>query len=190
MSGPSGGGVSPEQPYHAEEMPLPAGRMTHGVVRRGGQLLRPMGPWSVAVHEYLRHLESAGFPGAPRVLGIDREREILTFIDGAGPVDPLVDLAAAAWAFVPLAPPERLREAGFDPVPNIGARLRLFLDAYGVPNRRSVLPALQGCLLLAAERVKYAPVAAAEAAEALEFHAQELRWLHSNLSHLDRELAP
>ena len=35
--------------------------MTSGMVRRGDRLLRPMGPWSPAVHEYLRFLEAAGF---------------------------------------------------------------------------------------------------------------------------------
>lgn len=55
-------------------------------------------------------------------------------------------------------------------------------------NRRAILPALRRCLLLAAERVKYAPVTAVEAADALEYHAHELRWLHSVNSHLDREL--
>ena len=269
--------VNGEQPSHAVEIALPAGRMTQRVTRRGGQLLRPLGPWSGAVHEYLRHLASAGFTGAPRVLGTDGEREILTFIDGqvpsdphwqpghglwlppyarseaalstaaqlvrqlheaaggyrpadteyrfhphpprageivshgdlgpwntvyrdgvpvafidwdsAGPIDPLVDVAAAALAFVPLAAPQQLREAGFDPVPDIGARLRLFVDAYGLSNRRAILPALQRCPLLAAERIKYAPVTAAEAAESLEHHAQELRWLHSIIPDLDRELA-
>jgi hypothetical protein len=58
-----------------------------------------------------------------------------------------------------------------------------------VSDRRVILPALQRCLLLAAERVKYAPVTAVEAADALEYHAHELRWLHSINSHLDRELA-
>ena len=37
--------------------------------RRGDRLLRPMGQWSPAVHEYLRHLEAAGLDGAPRLLG-------------------------------------------------------------------------------------------------------------------------
>jgi len=252
--------------------------MTQGIARRGGQLLRPMGPWSGAVHEYLRHLESAGFAGAPRFLGTEGEREVLTFIDGdvpvdpqwqpghgqrlpayarsdaaliaaaglvrqlheaargyrptdtgyrfrpgsprageivshgdlgpwntayrdgvpvafidwdaAGPVDPLVDLAAAAWAFVPIAPPDQLREAGFEPVPDVGVRLRLFVDAYGVSDRRAILPALQRCLLLAAERVKYAPVNAVEAAESLEYHARELRWLHSITPRLESDLTP
>jgi aminoglycoside phosphotransferase (APT) family kinase protein len=241
--------------------------MTQGITRRGGQLLRPLGPWSGAVHAYLRHLEAAGFAGAPRFLGIEGEREILTYLDGqvpadpqwqpgrghrlptdvrsetalaaaghlvrqlheaargyrpadtrfrfdpraprpneiiahgdlgpwntvyrdgvpvafidwdaAGPVDPLVDLASAAWEFVPLAPPEQLREAGFDPVPDLTARLRLFVNAYGLSDWRTILPALQRCRLLAAERIKYAPVNSSEAAEALEHRARELRWLHS-----------
>ena len=62
--------------------------MTAWMVRRGDQLLRPMGPWSPAVHEYLRHLEAAGFDGAPRVLGVEGTREVLTFIDGEVANDP------------------------------------------------------------------------------------------------------
>jgi hypothetical protein len=80
--------VGVERPGQAVEIPVSAGRMTRGIVRRGGRLLRPMGSWSGAVHEYLRHLESAGFAGAPRFLGTDGEREILTFIDGEVPADP------------------------------------------------------------------------------------------------------
>src|SRR5215510_9491184 len=56
--------------------------MTSGIVRRGDRLLRPMGPWSPAVHEYMRHLETAGFAGSPRVLRTESNREVLTFIDG------------------------------------------------------------------------------------------------------------
>jgi Ser/Thr protein kinase RdoA (MazF antagonist) len=249
------------------EVPLPAGRMTQGITRRGDQLLRPTGPWSKAVHELLRHLEAVGFAGAPRFLRTEGEREVLTYLDGdvpadplwhpgrghrlpaearsedaliaagrlvrslhdaardfrpaetgyrfhacpprageivshgdlgpwntvyrgglpvafidwdaAGPVDPVVEVAAAAWEFVPLGPPAQLREAGFDPVPDLGARLRLFVDAYGLTDRQAILPALQRCLLVAADRVRYAPVNAAEAAEALEHRARELRWLHA-----------
>jgi hypothetical protein len=207
--------------------------MTSGIVRHGDRLLRPMGPWSPAVHEYLRHLEAAGFDGAPRVLGIEGDREVLTFIDGdvandphwqpghglwlppyarteralrgaaglirrlhqaaagfrpaitsyrfhphppkageivshgdlgpwntvyrhgipvafidwdaAQPVDPLADLAVAAWRFVPLAPPGQLAEAGFDPLPDLPARLRVFLEAYGLADRTAILPALEYC---------------------------------------------
>lgn len=208
--------------------------MTAGMVRRGDQLLRPIGPWSPAVHQYLRHLEAAGFGGAPRVLGIEGTREVLTFIDGdvandpawepgrghrlppharteaalagaalliralhqaaagfrptltgyrfqprppaageivchgdlgpwntvyrdgmpvafidwdaAGPARPLDDLAAAAWTFVPLAPAQQLRQAGFDPLPDLPARLRSFLDAYGLTDPTVILPALRRCV--------------------------------------------
>jgi hypothetical protein len=218
---------------HAGEVPLPGGRMTSGIVRRDDRLLRPMGPWSPAVHEYLRHLEAAGFEGSPRVLGTESNREVLTFIEGdvamdphwqpghghrlppyartelalrgaagligklhlaaagfrpaitsyrfdprpprpgevvshgdlgpwntvyrdgtpvgfidwdsAGPADPLADLAAAAWTFVPLAPPGQLAEAGFDPLPDLPARLRTFVDAYGLADRKAILPQLRAC---------------------------------------------
>lgn len=250
--------------------------MTRGVTRRGGQVLRPMGPWSASVHEYLRHLESAGFAGAPRFLGTEGRREVLTFVEGdvavdpawqpghghrlppyarseaalvaagglvrqlheaargyaptrteyrfhphpprageivshgdlgpwntvyrdgvpvafidwdaAAPVEPVVELAAAAWAFVPLAPPEQLREAGFDPVPELPARLRLFVDAYGLADRRAVLPALRRCRLLGAARVRYWPLTAAQAADALEMCARELRWLETITPELASEL--
>jgi len=62
--------------------------MTSGMVRRGDRLLRPVGPWSPAVHEYLRYLEAAGFGGSPRVLGTQGNREVLTFIDGDVANDP------------------------------------------------------------------------------------------------------
>jgi hypothetical protein len=38
--------------------------------------------------------------------------------DAAQPIEPLADLSSAAWTFVPLAPPEQLAEAGFDPLPD------------------------------------------------------------------------
>jgi hypothetical protein len=219
------------QPSQAGDVPLAGGRMTSGIVRRGDHLLRPMGPWSPAVHEYLRYLEAVGFEGSPRVLGTEGDREVLTFVEGdvamdplwqpghgnrlppyartevalrgaaklirrlhaassgfrpaftcyrlhpyppeageivshgdlgpwntvyrngvpvafidwdaAQPVDPLADLADAAWTFVPLAPPGQLAEAGFDPLPDLPARLRTFLDAYGLADRTTILPALQ-----------------------------------------------
>jgi Phosphotransferase enzyme family len=260
----------------ADEVPLPAGRMTEGILRRGGQVLRPMGSWSPAVHEYLRHLESAGFAGAPRLLGLEGDREVLTYIEGevaadpdwqpgrgarlpghartdealagvarlirrlhraaegfvpqavgyrfrphppgpgqlvshgdlgpwntvyrdgvpvafidwdaVAPVEPLVELAAAAWAFVPLAPPERLRESGFTALPDLPGRLRIFLDAYGLTDRRAILPALQWCRLEEAARVAHAPVGPAAAAESLDHLADELRWLQKARADLERAL--
>lgn len=80
--------VTSHQHWRAGEVPVCGGRMTSGMARRGGLLLRPMGPWSPAVHEYLRHLEAAGFDGAPRLLGTEGDREVLTFIDGDVANDP------------------------------------------------------------------------------------------------------
>ena len=224
--------VCHQHPQEAE-VAVSGGRMTSGMARRRDRLLRPMGPWSPAVHEYLRYLEAAGFDGSPRVLGTEGDREVLTFIDGAvandplwepghghrlplyartevalrraaeliralhqaaagfrpavtsyrfhpypprageivshgdlgpwntvyregipvafidwdaaQPIEPLTDLAEAAWPFVPLAPPEQLAEAGFDPLPDLPARLRIFVDAYGLTDRKAILPALRRC---------------------------------------------
>ncbi|HVV36206.1 MAG TPA: phosphotransferase [Acidimicrobiales bacterium] len=55
------------------------------VVRVGDVVHRAAGPWSASVQALLRHLEAAGFAGAPRVVGTgfdDAGRETLTFIPG------------------------------------------------------------------------------------------------------------
>ena len=68
------------------EIELEGGRVTEGVVRVGDTVRRRTGPWTPTVHAYLRHLESRGFGGAPRVLGLDeRGREILTHLEGEVP---------------------------------------------------------------------------------------------------------
>jgi aminoglycoside phosphotransferase (APT) family kinase protein len=256
---------------------LPAGRMTSGIVRRGNRIWRPMGPWSPAVHEYLRHLEAAGFAGAPRVLGIEGDREVLTYLpgevaadpawqpghghrlpaytrtgeslraaarllrqlhdaaagfqpgptgyrfhpypplpgevvghgdlgpwntvyvgglpvgfidwDGAKPVVPLTDLAAAAWAFVPLAPAAQLTEAGFERPEEMAARLASFVTAYGLADPASVLPELVNCRLAwPPELVGIAPDAAG-IADKLEHTAREIRWIDSVRPELARALA-
>jgi hypothetical protein len=75
-------------PGHDDVELLPPGRMTSGIIRRGERVWRPLGPWSPAVHEYLRHLESAGFDGAPVVLGVDGDQEVLSFLPGEVAADP------------------------------------------------------------------------------------------------------
>jgi hypothetical protein len=65
------------------EIPLAGGDVTEGVVRVGDTVRRPLGPHSPLVHALLLHLESAGFDGAPRFLGIDAAgREVLSYVDG------------------------------------------------------------------------------------------------------------
>lgn len=64
--------------------PLRGGNTHESIVRVGGTVRRPVGPWTPAVHALLGHLEAAGFSAAPRVLGLDSEgREVLTFATGA-----------------------------------------------------------------------------------------------------------
>src|SRR5205807_1326107 len=60
---------------------LTGGRTTPGVVRIGNAVHRPVRAWTTTVHAVLRHLERAGFPEAPRVLGFDdRGREVLSYL--------------------------------------------------------------------------------------------------------------
>ena len=64
------------------EVPLAGGNLSV-VVRVGDTVRRPTGPWTPAVHALLRHLEAAGFDGAPRVHGLDEQgREVLDYVEG------------------------------------------------------------------------------------------------------------
>lgn len=47
-----------DEAARVDEFPLPAGRMTEGVVRRGGQVLRPMGPWSPGELRWLQEAKA------------------------------------------------------------------------------------------------------------------------------------
>jgi aminoglycoside phosphotransferase (APT) family kinase protein len=74
----------------APEISLPGGDVTDGVVRVGDTVRRTMGRSAPAVHALLRHLESVGFEGAPRVLGVDEQgREMLSYLPGEAAVRPL-----------------------------------------------------------------------------------------------------
>jgi len=65
-----------------------AGGTLTAVVRIGDTVRRPMNFWSPSVHKLLRHLEKAGFVGAPRFLGVDDQgREKLSFIHGDVTID-------------------------------------------------------------------------------------------------------
>jgi hypothetical protein len=78
------------------EIELPAGDVTVGVVRIGDTVRRPHQDSSERVAAYLRHLEAAGFDGAPRYLGRDAiGRDVLTFLTGDVPGSPVEPWAAA-----------------------------------------------------------------------------------------------
>lgn len=64
------------------EIPLTGGNVST-VVKVGATVRRNVGPWTPAVHALLRHFETVGFTGSPRVFGIDEQgREILEFVEG------------------------------------------------------------------------------------------------------------
>ncbi len=105
------------------EVPLLGGTANRGRVHRVGDTVRrPLRPTAAATHALLRHLEDAGFEGAPRVLGVDGVgREVLSFVPGEAVTAPpptwgLTDAALRSVG-------ELLRRfhdaaAGFDPAPH------------------------------------------------------------------------
>ncbi|HSO02459.1 MAG TPA: phosphotransferase [Gaiellaceae bacterium] len=67
---------------HIDGEPL-LGGLVSSPVRIQGDVHREAGPWTPTVHALLRHLEFAGFEGAPRVVGFDEAgREVLTYVEG------------------------------------------------------------------------------------------------------------
>jgi Phosphotransferase enzyme family len=95
-----------------DEVPLGGGSVST-VVRVGDTVRRAQSRWSAAVADLLRHLEAAGFDGAPRYLGVDDQgREVLTWIEGTP--------ATMPW------PAELLNLRG---VRDLGLLLRRFHDA-------------------------------------------------------------
>lgn len=87
------------------------GGNVNAVVRVGETVRREAGAWTPAVQRLLRHLESVGFPYAPRVLGMDEQgREILAYVDGTA--------AQRPW------PPVLLRDEGLHQMGRMLADLR------------------------------------------------------------------
>lgn len=104
------------------ETPLLGGTANRGLVMRVGDTVRrPVHRPGGAVHQLLLHLERVGFDGAPRFLGIDEQgREVLSYVDGAAPIQPYPQWAHTDEALVSVA--RLLRDyhdavESFDPAP-------------------------------------------------------------------------
>lgn len=92
-----------------DEVELPKGDVTEGVVRVGDTVRRPHQPGSDAVALYLDHLESVGFDRAPRYLGRDAQgRDVLDFLAGDVAGDRLPAWAATERALTSVARLSRL----------------------------------------------------------------------------------
>ncbi len=88
----------------ADEEPLVGDGVTTGIVRIGDTVRRPVRPFTRTVHALLQHLHDAGFDAAPRPLGFDDQgREMLTFLAGDVPREPLPDYATRDEVLVALA---------------------------------------------------------------------------------------
>lgn len=71
---------------------MPRPRSLHGSVsdasRSGQEVHRDAGPWTPAVHSYLRHLRDAGFTRAPEPISIRDGREVLRWVPGRSAHEP------------------------------------------------------------------------------------------------------
>jgi|tagenome__1003787_1003787.scaffolds.fasta_scaffold20974122_4 hypothetical protein len=95
----------PSTPRGQHEVRLRGGTANRDLVLRVGDTVRrPSLPRADAVHALLRHLEEAGFEGAPRYLGEDENgREVLSYIDGDVPIAPHPSWALTDDALVSVA---------------------------------------------------------------------------------------
>lgn len=107
--------------YGAEDgEPLLGGNISAAVVRVGDTVRRPTGNWTPAVHALLRHLNEAGYPGAPVLHGRDaRDREVLEYVPGT------------------LVAPEHFDVLTSEMLTRVGMLVRRFHEAVGnfKPNR-------------------------------------------------------
>jgi Phosphotransferase enzyme family len=89
---------------NSEEV-LPGGFTNAGrVIRVGDTVRRPQRPTSPATWALFEHLERVGFEGAPRFLGVDeRDREVLSFMEGEAALEPNQDWAYTDEALVSVA---------------------------------------------------------------------------------------
>ena len=87
------------------EVPLGGGVANAGaVVRVGGHVLRPAGPFSSSIHRYLTFLHDAGFDGASVPIGIDPDgRECLAYVPGDVAIPPYPDWAQTDAVLVSIA---------------------------------------------------------------------------------------
>jgi hypothetical protein len=103
--------------------------------------------------------------------------------DSLRPDTPLLDLASAAWHFVPLADEPETTSLGFGII-DYGERLRVFLDAYGLEERSGFVNALQAAKQRETENVRFWNLAASGAADHIGGVAHDLRWLDEHRNQL------
>ncbi|MDR0342493.1 MAG: aminoglycoside phosphotransferase family protein, partial [Nocardiopsaceae bacterium] len=107
-------GGEPESPLRG------AGLQDRRLVRAGGTVRRPAGPWTASVHHLLGQLRAQGLELVPRPLGRDQAgREVLSYLPGRD----------QGWPFIP----EILAPAGAAELGRVAARLRRAFAGYRCP---------------------------------------------------------
>ena len=125
---------------------------------RAGVVYREPGPWSQAVQALLRHLEDAGFAGAPRVVGggfAPDGREMVSYIEGSSPHPHAWAEDAVGGIGALLAGWRSGRRTGMNELDDLAARLR---DAGGLPDLLAVAHAAFGAIVLSSADVIGEPV--------------------------------
>ncbi len=120
-----------------------------------------------------------------------RGEDPVAFIDWdkSRPQRPLLDLAAAAWNFVPLGSDDHVRKSGFVTPFRPGNRLRLFADAYGVTDLDALLDALSEVKQRWPGKLRWwQPLSLTAAAQLLRSCADDLEWLDENREYLAGQL--
>ena len=97
--------------------------VTVGIVRIGNTVRRPVRPFTATVQHFLAYLQARGFSGAPQPLGYDElGREVLSYLDGDVPREPLPESATTLTVLEELARlVRRLHEAAEGFTPPVGA---------------------------------------------------------------------
>ena len=91
------------------------------VVRHGDTVERGLSLWSSASHAVLAHLAASGFRGAPRLLGVVGDRELLTFVEGTSAPADLTGFLGDDHLVAVAALIRELHDAlaGFTPAPDL-----------------------------------------------------------------------
>jgi hypothetical protein len=112
-------------------VPLPGGIANRGkVVRIGNAVHRPQRDTSPTTHALLHHLETVGFDGAPRLLGVDSQnREVLTYIPGTPTLAPYPDWSLTNEVLISVA---KLLRAYHQAVANFDTPIQLATSAPAV----------------------------------------------------------
>lgn len=74
-----------------------------GIYKKENSVMRPLHSWSESVHKLLIHLRIAGFTEGPAFIGIDGNKEIVSYVDGDTYDYPLVDMIGSDSALISAA---------------------------------------------------------------------------------------